>query len=294
VSSTTPPEPEEPREITRAPVTAFVIGLVAGALSAFGGVGGWLIVAPALALFLRLRQPRAMGTALMAMLPTAGVAALQYSFGLKQLGMSGLQAPVVLWLALGGVLGAHWGAKLATAIKAKTLRPLFGGLVVAVGGWMIFLALTHRATGAEWPADGVRAIAVFGTGIAVGLVSGVLGGGGGLVLVPALSLLLSFPQHLAQGTSLAAVLPVTVTALLVHLLRRNVAWPHVGPLLLGGMLGAGVIGHAVFLVHGEVLRSLFGALLILIGLRMTRNTRSEERTEEEPQRRGDAEKRNGQ
>jgi hypothetical protein len=272
VSSTTPIEPDEPREITRAPITTFVIGLLAGAVSTFGGVGGWLIVAPALALFLHLRQPRAMGTALMAMLPTAGVAALQYNFGVKQMGLTGLQAPVVLWLAVGGILGAFWGAKLAAAVKAKNLRPVFGGLVAVAGGWMIFLALTHSVNGAELAIDTVRAIAVLGAGIVIGLISGVLGGGGGLVMVPALSLLLGYPQHLAQGTSLAAVLPVTITALLVHLLRRNVAWPHVGPLLLGGMLGAGVVGSAVFKVNGDVLRILFGVLLILVGLRMTRRS----------------------
>ena len=273
MSSTTPSEPDEPREITRAPITAFVIGLFAGALSAFGGVGGWLIVAPALALFLRLRQPRAMGTALIAMLPTAGVAALQYNFGVKQMGLTGLQAPVVLWLAIGGILGAFWGAKLGAVAKAKSLRPLLGVLVVVAGGWMIFLAVTRHVSGAELGVDAVRAIAVLGVGIVIGVVSGVLGGGGGLVMVPALSLLLGYPQHLAQGTSLAAVLPVTVTALLVHLIRRNVAWPHVGPLLLGGMLGAGVVGSAVFKVPGDVLRILFGLLLILCGLRMTRRAK---------------------
>lgn len=270
MSSISPPDPDERREITRAPITAFVIGLLAGALSAFGGVGGWLIAAPALVLFLRLNQPRAMGTALMAMLPTAGAAALQYNFGVKKLGMEGLQAPVILWLAVGGVIGATLAAKVAPALKAKSLRPVFGGLVAAVGGWLIFLALAHRSTGAELMPDVVRSIAVLGTGIAIGLLTGILGGGGGLVVVPALSLLLGYPQHLAQGTSLAAVIPLTVTALLVHLIRRNVAWPHVGPLLLGGMLSAGVVGSAVFRVHEDVLRSLFGVLLILIGLRMAR------------------------
>lgn len=274
MSSPTPSEPDEPREILRAPITAFVLGFIAGAVCTFVGVGGWLIAAPMLTLFLRLRQPRAMGTALMAMLPTAGVAALQYNFGVKQAGLTGLQAAVILWLAVGGVLGAHWGTKLATAIQAKSLRPVFGGLVVLVGGWMIFLALTHRAFGMEAGADAVRAIAVLGVGIVIGIVNGLLGGGGGLVMVPALSLLLGYPQHLAQGTALAAVLPVTATALLLHLLRGNVAWPLVGPLLLGGVLAAGIVGHQVFLVSGLALRIMYGVLLILIGLRMTRKPRT--------------------
>lgn len=274
MSSPTPTEPAEPREIVRAPITAFVMGLLAGALSTFFGVGGWLITAPLLALLLRLRQPRAMGTSLMAMLPTAGVAALQYNFGVKQSGLAGLQWVVILWLAVGGVLGAHWGAKLGAALQGKPLRPVFGVGVTLVGGWMIFQALTYQAAGAQVQIDAVRAIAVLGVGIVIGIVSGVLGGGGGLVMVPALSLLLGYPQHLAQGTSLAAVLPVTITALLIHLLRRNVVWPLVGPMLLGGMLAAGVVGHQVFLVNGNLLRSLFGALLILIGLRMTRRGRT--------------------
>ncbi|HEU4754773.1 MAG TPA: TSUP family transporter, partial [Armatimonadota bacterium] len=64
-------EAAEPREITRAPVTAFVLGWTAGVFSALLGVGGGLLMVPGMAFLLRLRQHRAVGTSLAVILPTA-------------------------------------------------------------------------------------------------------------------------------------------------------------------------------------------------------------------------------
>jgi uncharacterized membrane protein YfcA len=278
VSPTTLPDPDERPEITRAPATALVIGLLAGGLSALLGVGGGLIMVPALVFMLRIRQHRAVGTSLAVILPTAAVAVAQYNFGARVAGTEQMNGAVILWLAIGGVVGAVFGAKLAAALHAQSLRRIFGYFVTASGVWMIVRVLLQGAAGARPELDGVHLAQLFTVGILVGIISGMLGVGGGLLMVPALSLLLKFPQHLAQGTSLAVIIPVSISGVLVHMRRGNVVWPLVGPLALGAVFGAGVVGNLVFKINDPLLRSLFGVFMVLVGISMAR-TRPKPRLE---------------
>src|SRR5207247_8553146 len=90
--------------ITQAPVTATVIGLFAGAFSALLGVGGGLLMVPAMVYMLRVRQHRAHGTSLAVILPAAVAGVYRY----QQAGH--VEWGLVIPLAEGGVLGAMGGA----------------------------------------------------------------------------------------------------------------------------------------------------------------------------------------
>jgi uncharacterized membrane protein YfcA len=106
-------------------------------------------------------------------------------------------------------------------------------------------------------------------GLAVGLVSGVVGIGGGVLFVPALVWLLGMGQHKAQGTSLAALLaPVGLFAFLEYYRKGN-ADLRVGLLLAAGFLVGGYFG-AVGAQHlPEVwLRRIFALTLIVVAGRM--------------------------
>ncbi|MFM9037912.1 MAG: sulfite exporter TauE/SafE family protein, partial [Actinomycetota bacterium] len=61
-------------------------------------------------------------------------------------------------------------------------------------------------------------------GIGAGLLSGMFGVGGGILVVPALVMLLKFDQRLANGTSLGAVLPISVASLVTYWSHDNVDW----------------------------------------------------------------------
>ncbi len=103
-------------------------------------------------------------------------------------------------------------------------------------------------------------------GIASGTVAGVLGIGGGFVLIPAMVFLLAFPQHLAEGTSLAVVIPTAVSGAIAYRRRGNVRLDLAGLVGLGGMVGA-VLG-ATIVVHipDRPLRVLFACFLLIIGM----------------------------
>ncbi|MGD0832744.1 MAG: sulfite exporter TauE/SafE family protein [Terracidiphilus sp.] len=106
-------------------------------------------------------------------------------------------------------------------------------------------------------------------GLVVGMVSGVVGIGGGILFVPALIWLAGMDQHKSQGTSLGALLlPVGIFAFLEYYRKGN-ADLHVALLLAAGFLVGGYIG-AVGAQHiSELwLRRIFALTLIAVGGRM--------------------------
>jgi uncharacterized membrane protein YfcA len=106
-------------------------------------------------------------------------------------------------------------------------------------------------------------------GLVVGMVSGVVGIGGGILFVPALVWLLGMDQHKAQGTSLGALLlPVGILAFLEYYRKGN-ADLRVALLLAAGFLVGGYFG-AVGAQHiSELwLRRIFALTLVVIGGRM--------------------------
>ncbi|MBI3862315.1 MAG: sulfite exporter TauE/SafE family protein [Planctomycetia bacterium] len=111
-----------------------------------------------------------------------------------------------------------------------------------------------------------QAILLLVFGVAVGLLSGLLGIGGGIVLVPGLILLFGFTQPQAQGTSLAVLIPpIGIFAALVYYQHGYVRLPVVGWLALGFAIGAFFGAHLVEHLPLWVLRFLFGTLLLYLG-----------------------------
>lgn len=106
-------------------------------------------------------------------------------------------------------------------------------------------------------------------GFCAGLFSGFFGVGGGVILVPALVLLLGLTQHQAQGTSLAVfLLPIFVLAVWKYYQQGNVnvplAFQLAGGFLLGGLLGA-TLAH---LVQEQHLKAAFAVLLIVMAVKI--------------------------
>jgi uncharacterized membrane protein YfcA len=108
------------------------------------------------------------------------------------------------------------------------------------------------------------ALLFFGAG--VGALSGLLGIGGGIVLVPGLVLLFGFSQQEAQGTSLAALIPpVGLFAALVYYQNGYVRLSVVGLVALGFLIGAYGGAYLVPRLQPEALRGAFGVLLLFLG-----------------------------
>jgi len=109
-------------------------------------------------------------------------------------------------------------------------------------------------------------------GLAVGVLVGLLGIGGGLVLVPALVYLLHMDQHLAQGTSLLILLPPVGLGALLAYWKQGKVDLRAGLLSAAGILAGGYVGGLIAVpASSQHLRGIFGCFLILAAILLWKN-----------------------
>lgn len=105
-------------------------------------------------------------------------------------------------------------------------------------------------------------------GVLAGFLSGVLGVGGGIVMVPMIVGVLHFGQHRAHATSLAAIVLIAVSGTVRFGMAGEVAWAVGLALGLGGVVGSTVGAHLMHRLSPTTLRIIFGVIMVLAGLRM--------------------------
>ena len=105
-------------------------------------------------------------------------------------------------------------------------------------------------------------------GFFAGILTGIMGIGGGVVLVPMMVLLLGVQQHLAQGISMLVIIPTVLVA--IFKLRKSRLFQFRLALLLaaGSMLGSLVSSNLVQQIDGAVLKRIFGLLVIYSSYKM--------------------------
>ncbi len=102
-------------------------------------------------------------------------------------------------------------------------------------------------------------------GILAGVISGLIGIGGGIVIVPCLIYIFGFSQHAAQGTTLAMLVPpIGILAALAYYKQGHVNLPVAGLICLGFVLG-GYFGAKIAIGFSDIaLRKVFGVCLLVI------------------------------
>ena len=114
-------------------IIAAVIGFSAGVLSGLIGIGGGIIMIPAMIFFLKFNQHLSQGTTLAAMIPPIGILAAYeyYKSGFVNI-------PVAVFIAIGFIIGGLIGAKFAVYINENLLRKVFGLVLLLISIKMIF------------------------------------------------------------------------------------------------------------------------------------------------------------
>jgi uncharacterized protein len=108
-------------------------------------------------------------------------------------------------------------------------------------------------------------------GIISGITSGLFGVGGGVVMVPAMMLLLAPPVRdikQAIGTSLAVIIPTAIMGAWKHNGSNNVDWRIAAALAPTAIIGAWIGAHLVKVIHADDLKRAFGGFLVLVGLKL--------------------------
>lgn len=107
-------------------------------------------------------------------------------------------------------------------------------------------------------------------GFVAGVVSGLSGVGGGIVLVPSMAFFLAFDQHVAQGTSLVAIVFSAAAGTVVNTRHHYVVLRDAVLLGIGGAVSARLAALVALRLDAELLRRLFGVLVLVTGIRMAR------------------------
>ncbi|CAN5867857.1 hypothetical protein BH23ACT5_BH23ACT5_12340 [soil metagenome] len=233
-----------------------LVGAVAGFLSGMLGVGGGIIMVPLLVGVLGFDQHRAHASSLAAIVLIAISAAVRFGAAGEVVWSVGLA------LGVGGVVGSTLGAHLMHRLSPDTLKLVFGVILVLAGAR---LALGGDEATGEVASMVVSVVVGILIGLVAGIASGIAGIGGGVLMVPAMVLLLGMPQHAAEGTSLVAILFTAVAGTRVHLANRRVDLKQAAIIGLGGVLSA-QLGAALALdLSATSLSRVFGVFVILIG-----------------------------
>ena len=239
---------------------AALAGFTAGLAGGLFGVGGGIVLVPMLTAFFALTQHQAHGTSL----ATIGATAVA---GLVVYGLAGHVAwlPAAL-MSVASVLTARTGARWAARTSRERLTLAFTVFLLVVAVRILWKAPAGSAEHALTGWGGL--LAALAVGGSVGLLSGFMGVGGGIILVPALTLLFGMGQQTAQGTSLAVILVPAPFGALEHDRHGNVARPLLPGLALGALVGAPLASLAAQRLPQASLAQGFAVFLIANAVRM--------------------------
>jgi uncharacterized protein len=104
-----------------------VIGIITGIMAGMLGIGGAIIMVPALVYILGLGQQAAQGTSLAVMLPPIGIIA---AYNYYKAGQVNIKFAIIL--AVFFIIGSYFGSKISLSLPAPVLKKIFGGLLLIV------------------------------------------------------------------------------------------------------------------------------------------------------------------
>lgn len=238
-------------------VTAIAFGLVIGATLGLLGGGGSILTVPIFVYVLGFgpKEAIAMSLAVVGVASAAGVAT-HWRTG-------SVQVRVGLVFGAFAMLGTYAGTRIATFLTGAAQLALFGVVMVTAAA---FMASTPGAQAAACAPARTQAAGVgllVAGALVVGLLTGLVGVGGGFLIVPAL-VLLALPIRAAVSTSLLIIALNCVVGLYGYLGRVNISWTAVALVTAGTVPGIATGAYLHRLVPPEALRRGFAAFLILI------------------------------
>lgn len=246
------------------PWQGVLIGAIAGLLSGLFGIGGGIVIVPALLALLSMERKLAHGTSLAATLPVAAASLVTYTVG------GNVDWPVAACLAAGAICGAVVGTQLLQVIPKRPLTLIF---VVVILLTAVRLILADDVMGRE-PLSALGVVALIAIGFITGTLSGLLGIGGGVIMVPAMVVLFGEVPVVAKGTSVAVIVPSSLVGTLRNRKHRNADLPVAFAIGAAGIVSA-VIGSLISdSIDDTVSNALFAGLLLTVAVLQLRTLRA--------------------
>lgn len=255
-------------------LTYLMTGAVAGLMAGLLGIGGGLVIVPALAILFAQQgfaadaiMHYAVGTSLATIIPTSISSLLAHQR------RGSVHWTVVRRMSPGILLGALASAWLAKQMSSSALAQVFGVFVLLVAGQLLLgvKPAAHR----QLPGAVVLGL----TGSVIGLLSGLLGIGGGTLSVPFL-LWNRVDIRLAVGTAASLGLPIAIAGTVgfvisgLHAAAQPgynsgfIYWPAVAAIVLASVPAAPLGARLAHYLPRATLQRLFALLLVIIGVKM--------------------------
>jgi uncharacterized membrane protein YfcA len=262
----------------------FASSLVAGFLGSLLGLGGGIIVVPALTLLLGVDIRLAIGASIISVIATSSGAAAAY----VRERLANLR--VAMFLEIGTTLGAISGAYLAGIVHTRLLFILFG-VLLGYSAVAMLKKRTHSAAAAVAPNALADRLQLHGSyydeaigreipyrvtspGLGLGLMylagaaSGLLGIGSGALKVPAMDLAMHMPMKASTATSNFMIGVTAAASAGLYFMRGQIDPFLAGPVAAGVLVGATVGSRFLGRIGGRSIRVVFVIVLVLVSLQM--------------------------
>ena len=237
----------------------FLIGSIGGFLSGVLGIGGGVVFVPLLTYFTDQDFKTNIGISSMAVVFVATTSSITYISNGQTF------TSYIIYLILGGIIGGYLGSKLTFSLDTKILQRIFALLLVVVSYRMMFA----EGFSARYEENIFLYLLI---GIFSGILSGLLGIGGGIVRIPLLIFFGGLGNLAAQGFSLIATVPTALTAAYTKL-KNDREFAKRGCIVgISGILGSIIGGNLAFDLPQELLNTSFSIFLLLVSINMLLKT----------------------
>lgn len=258
-------------------------GFLIGSYGTLVGIGGGFLLVPFMLLFYQTTPQQAAGTSLLVVFLNASSGTWAY------IGQKRVDYKSAWRFSLATIPGAILGVYLSLYFTAQSFRLVFGSLLLALSLFLAFKPSPGGENGHTFRVEnphsshvkrdilngqGVRHVYSFNEGMAIlfsfflGFFSSILGVGGGIIQVPALVYLFSFPTHIATATSQFILVFITLWGTLFHGLVGNVLLAKAIPIGLGAILGAQLGAWIARRVRAPLILRLLSLALFIVGFRL--------------------------
>lgn len=228
---------------------------IGGSLGLLGG-GGSILTVPALVYLLGQTPQMAVTTSL----AIVGVNSAMGAFFHRAQGT--LNWRVALLFGGAGMAAAYATAALSNRLSADFIMVAFALLMLVIGLLVIF---RRPPAEAEEP-EHLSLVKILASGIGVGLLTGILGVGGGFLIVPALVMLVGLPIRQAVGTSLVVIAMNSLAGFAGHLGYGKLDLPSLAIFVVAGLAGTFSGARLAHRLPAVLLRQSFGVFVIILAL----------------------------
>ncbi|HKU48675.1 MAG TPA: sulfite exporter TauE/SafE family protein [Nitrososphaera sp.] len=239
------------------------VGLGAGTLGAMLGVGGGIIMVPALTLF-GITPSQIASTSLFAVTSTSVSSTVEYSRQKK------IDYRLGILMAAMAVPGAVLGAFLSSGLSGELFRLYFGILLILAGLYILYKnSLLKKGGRRAARLAPYHYLAVSAASVAAGIISSLFGIGGGVIFVPLMLLVLGIGMHRAAATSQMTLMVTSIAGVLTHVALGHPDYLFAIALSAGAFAGGQIGARLSKSAKDALLQRILGVILIAVGGKLT-------------------------